>query len=65
MSYLDTVREPVKVSRANGRVNINMSPEKFDFVQHYVAYSYITWAAVLLVGTTWAAVNWLVPKSEK
>ena len=61
MSFLSTMKEPIQVLNEGGKVLMKMSPEKYSFLTHYVGYTYLAGASVVLIGTTYVAIRVGVP----
>jgi hypothetical protein len=61
MSVLNTISEPIKVIQEGGKVVMTMSPTKFAFLSHYIGYTYLAGASVVLIGGTYLAIRVGVP----
>ena len=61
MALHEVMREPVKVVKTAGKVVLTMSPAKFSFLTHYIGYTYLAGATIVLVGGTYLAIRAGVP----
>ena len=55
------LNEPIQVLKEGGKVVMTMSPAKFSFLSHYIGYTYLIGASVVLIGGTYLAIRVGVP----